>query len=870
MPPRVALWLLRQRLDPESREFVLGDLDEEFADRAASDGLPAARRWFWRQAVRSCLTRHPSRYRGSPLGRRKPVMQRFLQDVRFAVRLLHRSPGFTAVVVLTLGLGIGSTTAIFSVVHAALLKPLPFKDPDGIVIPMNGTSQEDSTPLSFPQFLQWRDAYGVFEDVAGYFNWNPTLQGSGDPESLNGLRTSASLFSVLGIEPIAGRLFTRADEPREAEPVVLISEGLWRRRFDADPGIAGRRIVLSDQTVTIVGVLPAAFKHVRPERVTRDVIAPLRLTDRTAPATLRFMSTVARLRPGQTPQLAQQQLQAAALREQPDAQPEPRVVVVPVRDQLVTNARSVLLALMGAVGFLLLITCANLANLLLARAVSRRREIAIRLAVGASRARIVAQLMTESIILSLLGGAAGVLLAWAAVRAISSLPILATAGIYTLSLHPAVLAFATGVSILVGILFGLMPAFRAGRARPTNDLRDGSRVATGQDRLRSAFVIAEVALTLVLLAGTALLGRSLLNLLTVDKGFSGESVVTFRLSTTAAKYPTGADQIRYFQTVIDRVARIPGVDNVGLASEIPLGSSDTNGGVPIEGRTFPPGQQPLAQKRIVSPGYFGALGIPVRRGRAFVATDDAKGEPVIIVSESFAARWFPNEEPIGKRIAFQWDMDGFQTIIGVVGDIKHNGLDDQPTPAVYVNFSQRPDSVFFVTTKAAAQPETLVPAIRGELRAVDPDRPMTQIRTMKQLVSDSVGTRQVLLDLVGSFALIGLLLAATGIYGVVSHATQQRAREFGIRLALGAERGSVLRLVLWHGLVLALIGIGLGLAGAVAMGSLIRAQLVGIEPTDPLTLGAVGIALAVVAVAACYVPALRTMRVNPANVLRAD
>jgi predicted permease len=543
-------------------------------------------------------------------------------------------------------------------------------------------------------------------------------------------------------------------------------------------------------------------------------------------------------------------------------------VVVPVRDRLIANGRSVLLALMGAVGFLLLITCANLANLLLSRGVARRREMAVRFAVGASRPRIAAQLLTESIILSLMGGAAGLLLAWFAVRVAASLPVIARAGIYTLSLDWAVLGFTGGVAILVGMLFGLMPALRAGRARESDLLRDGARVAGGRDRLRNSFVVAEVALTVVLLAGAALLGRSLANLIRVDKGFVGDSVVTFGLSTTTAKYRIEDDQIRYFETVLERIARVPGVETVGLINEIPLGSSDTDGGVPIEGRTFPPGQGPRAQKRIVSPGYFTTLGIPIKRGRNFDATDTAGADPVMVVSESFATRWFPNEDPIGRKVGFAWEMDGFQTVIGVVGDVKHNGLDDGATPAVYVTMAQRPDSGFTIAVRTGVDPESLVPAIRQAVKAVDPDRPMTQVRTMTQMMAASVGARRLSLNLVSGFALIGLLLATTGIYGVVSHATQQRSREFGIRLALGAERGSVLRLVLRHGCVLALVGVAIGVTGALAMGDIIRAELFGIDPSDPVTLAAVCGGLAIVTLAASYVPARRAVRVNPASVLR--
>ncbi|HXT70433.1 MAG TPA: ADOP family duplicated permease [Vicinamibacterales bacterium] len=868
MPPRLAIWLLAQALPADEREFALGDLAEEFADRATHDGYTRARRWYWRQAIRSSFTRRPRRYGQVARPSRTRPMTHLLQDARFSLRLLKRAPGFTAVIITTLALGIGATTAIFSVVHAALLKPLPFKDPQGLVVPTNGSSVADSMPLNYPQLLQWRDDFGVFDEVAGYFNWSATLRDSGDAERLAGIRSTASLFSVLGVQPVVGSLFTRADEARSAEPIVLISEALWKRKYAADRSIPGRRIILNDQTFTIVGVLPAWFRGVGPTTDPVDVFGPLRLTEQNAPASLNFLGTVARLKPGQSNVMAQEQLQAAVLRANPDVQPRPRVVVFPFRDRLVRDSRAVLLSLMVAVGFLLLITCANLANLLLARGVGRRREIAVRLAVGAGRRRIVSQLLTESVILSAAGGLAGVLVAWLVIRGVSTLPVLAEAGIYDLSVNWTVLGFGFTLSFVVGIVFGIMPALRAGRASVTRDLRDGARVAFGRDRLRSSFVVLEIALTLMLLAGAGLLGRSMASLLAVDKGFTGDSVLTFRLSTSQAKYPNSTEQTRYFEQVLDRLARVPGVASAGLASELPMAGSDTNGGLTIEGRTFAPGEAPMSQKRIVSPAYFETLGIQVREGRTFADSDDGKAQAVMVVSEAFARRWFPNESAVGKRVGFNWDMDGFQTVIGVVADVKHNGLDDPDNPAVYVSFKQRPDSSFDVAVKSTVPPETLITAVRAELKAIDPDRPMTNVHTMTSLLSESVGGRRLSLNLVGGFALIGLLLAATGIYGVVSHATEQRTREFGIRLALGAESASVLSLVLRQGLLLAAIGAAVGLIGALAIGGVLRAQLFGVEPSDPLTLAAVCAGVILVAVVAGYLPARRAVRIDPATILR--
>ena len=866
-PSRLADWLAACRVPRDEREFVLGDLHEEFAELAGVSGLGTARRWHWRQALRILFLRR-SRYL-TPLGPqpRKPLMQNFLHDVRFGLRLLRHSPAFTTVVTMTLAMGIGATTAIYSVVHAALLAPLPFANPDRLVLAYNGGTFETSTRLSYPQVIQWRDTSGAFESFAGYFTWRSTLTGQREAAEVQGIRTTASLFKTLGIEPIMGRLFTQAEEAVSAERVVLVTESMWRRTFDADPGIVGRRIALNDQTFTIIGVVPDW--RLRPTDNPPDMVGPLRVTEKSAPADLMFMSGVARLRPSETVAQAQEQLLSSVLRADPNAEPKPKVFLMPLRDRFVVNSRGVLMALMGAVGFLLLITCANLANLQLARAINRRKEIAVRLALGAGRGRIVTQLLTECVILSALGGLAGVLVAWLGMRSVASLTTVAEAGVYDLNLNWSVLAFAAGVSLAVGILFGLIPALQTGKVSFAVDLRAGNRVATGKERLRSVLVVAEVALTLVLLVGAGLLTRSLANLISVDKGFSSDSVLSFNLSTSA-KYATGADQTRFFESALERISRLPGVEAVGLTSQLPIAGGDTYGGVDIEGFTFPPGQRPTAQKRIVSPDYFAAMGIPIKTGRLFTAADHMKAPAVMVVSETFARQRFPNQDPIGKRVALLWDIDGFQTIVGVVSDVKHNGLDDPANAAVYVSYLQRPDSAFTVVVKTSVSPESITSQVRNEIRAIDPDRPLTSIRTMQAVVADSVGARQLSLELVGGFAVIGLLLAVTGIYGVVSYATQQRTREFGIRLALGAGSRSVLGLVLRQGLGLAVIGLVLGLGGALALGGLIRSQLFGVETTDPITLASVSVGLIGVALLACYLPARRAIKVNPASVLRSE
>jgi putative ABC transport system permease protein len=854
-------------LPAADREFAIGDLEEEFLDRVERDGRARARRWYWHQALRSLITRQHRRDLVAEPLKRTYAMKHLSQDVKFALRLLGRSPGFTAVVVLSLALGIGASTAMFTVVHAALLKPLPFKDPARLVTAMNGASAAEGYPLSYSQLIQWRDELEVFEDVAGYFNWGATIRGAGDPERVPAMRGTANLFSILGVEPIVGRGFTRADEPREAEPVVLLSESFWRRKYNADPDIQGRRLVVNDVTYTVIGVLPAWFRRVHPRDDGWELFATMRVAAQSTPDTLNFIPAVARLKPGQSVALAQEQLQAAVLRANPDTQPRPRVFVQPFREGLVMNSRSVLLALLGAVGFLLLITCANLANLLLARGVSRQREIAVRLAVGAGRRRIVTQLLTECLVLAGAGCAAGILAAWTAVRAVAGLPILTQAGVYELALNWTVAGFAVGLSTVVAVTFGLVPALRAGRANAAVVLRDGIRVTSG-DRLRSTFVVAQVALTVVLLAGATLLARSLANLIDVDKGFQADSVLAFRLATSPVKHPTARQQILFFERVLDRIRSIPSVEAAGVASALPLSGNDVAGAVTIEGRTFAPGQSPVAQKRIVSAGYFESLRIPVRRGRVFTAADDARAPGVMVISEAFATRWFPGEDPIGQRVGFNWDMDGVQTVVGVVANVKHGGLDDPENPAVYVALPQRAESAFDVVVRTSVQPESILPAVRNEVRAVDPDRPISRVRPMSTLLSDSVSGRRLSLTVVSAFALIGLLLAMTGVYGVVSHGAAQRTREFGIRLALGAASTSVFGLVFRQGLMLAVIGALLGLAGALATGGLLRAQLFGIAPGDPVTLAAVCVGLVAVALVACCLPARRAVKISPASILR--
>lgn len=791
-----------------------------------------------------------------------------LQDVRFALRLLRRMPGFTLTAVLTLGLGVGAATAIFSVVHAVLFSPLPFADGERVVVAQNGASREIATPLSYPQFVAWRDA-GVLRDTGAFFNWQASLTGEGDAEEVQGLRVSASLFDALGVRPLIGSLFTREDESRNADRKVLIGEGLWRRRFGGATTVLGRRLTLNDQPFTIVGVLPRSFR-VRPSDSPPEVVGSLRLNEQVAPASLHFITGMGRLNPGQTVEQAQAALQSLERRLNPDRQPAPTVTVTSLRDLFAGGSRQVLLTLLAAVAFLLLISCANLANLLLARAAGRRQEIAVRLALGAGRRRVVQQLLTESLTLACAGGLLGVLVAWLGVTLAADSTVVRAAGAYAVHVNLPVLTFALLVSIVAGVLFGLAPALDASRQSLRAGIGDRARVAAGHPKMRAALIVSEVALTLVLLVGAGLLARSFSNLLAVDKGFDSDRILSFGVSTPEARYPTAAVKTQFFRTVLDRLATTPGAIKVGLVSALPLGGDGTNGTVTIEGRTFAPDQVPMPEKRIASPAYFHTLGIRVIQGRMFTDRDDDRAPAVMVVSESFAKRYFPKGDAIGARAGFNWDMDGLQQIIGVVSDVKQYELSEEKTQMVYVSYLQRPIDSAMVVMKTAGEPAALATTTREVVRAIDKDRPVTGLETLDAIVRQSVATRRFILLLVGGFAWIGLVLAATGIYGVVNYSVRQRSREFGIRVALGAEPGVVLRMVLRQGLVVTAIGLVVGCGAALAVGGILRHQLFGVEPTDALTFVSVSAALLVVALTASYLPARRAVKIDPATVLRAE
>ena len=795
-------------------------------------------------------------------------MSGVLQDIRFAARWFRRAPGFTLAAVTSLAFGIGATTALFSVVYAALFAPLPFPNATRVVVTLNGSNRDNATPLSWPQVRDWRDA-AVFEDLAGYFGWQPTLTGEGDAEQLTGVRASASLFLVLGVQPIRGQIFRSEDEPLGAPRKVLIGEAFWSGHFGRTEDVIGRSLRLGDASYTIVGVLPASFR-LRPTGRVPDVVAPLRLTETGAPGSLHFMTGLAALRSGQTVMSAHDRLQAVTRRLHPDTQLAPTVYVAPLREQIAGESRPILLVLLGAVGFLLLITCANLAHLLLARAMSRRLEIAVRRALGATRSRIMRQLMTESLVLAGAGGILGVYLGWIVTTRLATTSVVKAAGVFDLHLRWPVLGFALAVSLVAGLLSGLAPAYDAGRQSMRAAMGSAARVTGSRSLVRSLLMIAEISLTLMLLMGAGLLIRSFANLAGVDKGFDADRILTFSLSLPDPKYPTAAAQVRLFQATLNQLVQVPGVSSVGLVSEVPLAGGGTNGTVPIEGQTFPPGQEPMPEKRIVSPGYFETMHIPLVAGRAFTTRDTIGAPPVMVVSESFARRYFRNGAAIGARAGFTWDMDGIQAIVGVVADVKHYDLSDAPLPTVYVSYLQRPLSTAGLVVRTTGDPAGVVTGVRAAVHDVDRDLPLEQLESMSAIVADSVATRRFVLIAALAFAALAVLLAATGTYGVASYRTRERTHEFGIRLALGATPASIARLAVEQALLPLILGLVGGLGGALALSHIIRTQLFGVTPTDPTTLVSVAVGLAMVTGAASYLPARRAIRIGAGSVLRLD
>ncbi len=811
------------------------------------------------------------------------LIETTLQDIRYGLRKLARSPGFTAVAVATLALGIGANTLIFSVVNAAILHPLPFRDAGRLVTqwatsPTVGYSGPGS--LTDKDYMEWRDQNRVFSDTAAFRGQPTNLTGVGEPVRLNGATITASLLRVLDVNPALGRAFAPEEEAAGHDRVVLLSDRLWRSRFDSNPAVLGKAIKLDGEFYTVIGVTPAGFDF--PDQT--EVWTPLTLNIEEHNATLQI---VARLKPGVSLERARND--EAVLGKRRPAQPgdwEWHTTLVLLTQAAAAEVRTPLLVLFAAVGLVLLIACANVSNLFLARATTRQGELSVRKALGASRSRLVRQMLTESVIMAVLGGSLGLLMAALGqsfvAKAASLLPRnlespSAAAHIASAGIDLSVLAFTLAVSVFTTILFGLAPTLWATRGEMNSSLKgEGRRSTTGrmQGYMRDGIVVAEVALAVILLVSAGLLIRSFLHLMTVDRGFDPENVLTLNISLPESRYQSARPMIEFEEQALDRLRVAPGVKSAGSVFGLPLGHWLIGGDFTVEGQPpLAPGSQPfIATKAVVGGDYFRTIGIPLLRGRYFDAHDSEAAPHVVIVSQSLARHYWPLDEALGKRLKPGFSNDAWCTVVGVVGDTKQYSLGEPSSPVMYLPYTQAPatfmmQDITFVL-RAGSGPLALASAARRAVQAADPDLPVFDVATMDQLVYRSASAPRFNTALLGVFAALALVLAAVGIYGVMSYAVAQRTHEIGVRVALGAEASDIIRQVVRQGMLPAVIGIATGTAGAWGVTRFLSSLLFGVRPTDPITFAMVPVLLAAVGVLACLLPVRRATKVDPVEALR--
>jgi putative ABC transport system permease protein len=788
--------------------------------------------------------------------------------------MLLKNPGFTIVAVLALTLGIGADSAIFSVVNAVLLRPLPYPDSDRLVVMRERSPQIEGMSVAYPNFIDWRDQNNSFEDLGVFRRQSYSLTGSGEPERLTGWQVSAEVLPLLKVSPALGRFFTSDEDKPGATPVVILSDGLWQRRFGGDPNILDQSLTFDGRAFTVIGVMPPGFQF--PSRGA-ELWTPVGPSSKDPGWVNRGnhpgLTGIARLKPGVTIAQAREDMEivAANLEKQyPDSNTGNRVTVTAALENAVRTIRPALLVLLGAVGFVLLIACANVANLLLARATTRQKEIAIRTALGASRGRIVRQLLTESILLSLIGGGLGLLLARWGVKLIVAISPNSIPRSREIDLDGRVLAFTIGVSLLTGIIFGLVPALQSSKPDLNETLKDAGRGSTGRRHVfRSGLVVSEVALTLMLLIGAGLMIRSFYRLQQVDPGFNHERLLTFNVSLPQKKYPEVQQKVSFFEQLAEKLRSLPGVQAVGLSSGLPLGNNGWQTSFRIDGQPEPePGKTPLTEAAVASPEYFEAMGITMLSGRNF-SDADVKGVPrVALIDEEFARRYWPGEEAVGKRIKTGGE-DPMVTVVGVVRRVKMDGLtEDSNRVQSYYPFRQLPFAAMTVVVKTANDPTGIISGVREQVLSIDPDQPVYNVNTMEQLRSDSIAPNRLNLMLLASFAAVALILAGVGIYGVMAYSVTQRTHEIGIRMALGARQTDVLGMVIRQGMKLAALGLAIGLAGAWLATRAMSSLLFGVSATDPITFAVISVVLAGVALGACFAPARRATKVDPMIALR--
>jgi putative ABC transport system permease protein len=810
--------------------------------------------------------------------RRDALMKTLLTDLRYGLRQLARSPAFTTLAVLTLALGIGATTAIYSVVNPVLFQTLPYPEADRIVTLWERDNQGNEDRTGYATFLDVQRLTTSFEAIAVSGQWQPTLQGRGDAERLDGQRVTQGFFSVLGVRPALGRDFTVQENVRGNHRVTILSHGLWQRRFGADPAIIGKPATFDGIAYTVVGVLPKRFESLLSPTV--QLWAPLgyEVSLPWACRTCHHLNAIARLKPGVAPETAKRELDLISGRlvaEYPTQYGAAGMFVIPLQARLTREIKPALLAVLGAVLLVLLISCANVSALLLGRALQREGEFAIRGALGAGRRRVVRQLLTESVLLSLLGGLAGLALAWWGVRGLAVLGPQNLPRLQAIGINGAVLGFTALLSLATGLAFGLVPALASARPDLFSVLRPGGRHSGQRSRrlARAALVAGEIAMALMLLVGAGLLLRSLEKLLAVDPGFDPEHLLTLEVQTTGSRYNEDAPVWTFFDRALEAVKAVPGVAAAGWTSQLPLGGNFDRWGVQIEGKFLAnPEAAPSADRYSVSPEYVQAMRIPLRRGRLLTAQDDSTSPPVVLINETFAKTGWEGQDPLGKRVQLGGADKPWRTVVGIVGDVRHTGLDEQQAPQLYVPERQWQfaDAAMVLALRTRGDPAALALAVQAAIHSVDATLPILHVAAMEEVLSGTAQPRRFAFVLFQVFALVALLLAAAGIYGVLSGSVAERTRELGIRAALGASRGGLLGLVLRQGLGLTAIGMGLGCLGALLLSRFLQQLLFGIEPQDPLTFASVVLVLGGVALLACWIPARRATSVSPLEALRGE
>lgn len=817
-------------------------------------------------------------------------MESILQDIRYSLRALKRTPAFTAASVIVLALGIGASTSIFTVVNAVLLRPLPYPESDRLVMLWETNPRfqiaGDALPVTPGSFMDWREQNTSFEQVAAFGSSQLNLSGTGEPERVACASVSGKFFELMRIAPMLGRALNDEDEKPGAARVAVISYALWQRRLAGATEAIGKTLTLDGESYSIAGVAPEGFQFPRAGELpfatgittNTDVWKPMTLTDEfiNRKRANHQLSVLARLKAGATLEQARTDMKAIAARAEQDI-PDSKgigVKLIPLAEQVVKNVRTGLLVLAGAIGLVMLIACANVANLMLARAAARTKEIAIRAALGASRFRIVRQLATEALLVGLASGLSGLLLSLWGVKSLLALAGSNLPRANEIAMDFRVVAVTFGMALLSSVLFGLFPAIGASKVNLSQSLKQGTttRGTFHRNRLRGALVVAEIAISLVLLIGSGLMIKSLARVLAVDPGFRPDTL-TLRISLAGSKYPNANQQIAFFQDVNRRVAAIPGMQSAGLISAAPLGGGLYAGGFSIESQpAASEAQDQTADRRMVSPNYFNALGISIIEGRVFSDQDNQNSPGVAIISESLARRFLPNEDAIGKRIKLggRDSTRPWLLIVGVCGDVRDTALESDARPCVYVPYPQFAVLSMALVARTAGDPKTVVSAIREEVWAVDKDQPITDVKTMSAYVSDSVAPRRSNAILLGAFATVALVLASVGVYGVIAYSVTQRVREIGIRIALGAESGDVIKLIVGRGLALVSVGIVIGLGGALALTRVMSSLLYGVRPTDPVAFTLVTFLMIGISMLASYIPARRATKVDPMVALRSE